>query len=77
MNPAGETAGAAPWPLLAADAVLGQIEAGVMCPTTMTYASIPALRRQPEIAAADSKRRPRRFFQDYRLSQLTKCTAKD
>jgi putative acyl-CoA dehydrogenase len=31
--------------------LLGQIEAGVMCPTTMTYASIPALRRQPEIAA--------------------------
>jgi putative acyl-CoA dehydrogenase len=32
--------------------LLGQIEAGVMCPTTMTYASVPALRRQPEIAAA-------------------------
>jgi putative acyl-CoA dehydrogenase len=31
--------------------LLGQIEAGVMCPTTMTYASMPALRRQPEVAA--------------------------
>ncbi len=31
--------------------LLGQVEAGVMCPTTMTYASVPALRRQPEIAA--------------------------
>jgi putative acyl-CoA dehydrogenase len=30
--------------------LFGQIEAGVMCPTTMTYACIPALRRQPEIA---------------------------
>ena len=27
--------------------LLGQIEAGVMCPTTMTYAAVPALRRQP------------------------------
>jgi putative acyl-CoA dehydrogenase len=31
--------------------LLGQIEAGVMCPTTMTYASVPALRRQAETAA--------------------------
>ena len=31
--------------------LLGQIEAGVMCPTTMTYAAVPALRRQPEVAA--------------------------
>ena len=31
--------------------LLAQVEAGVMCPTTMTYASVPALRRQPEIAA--------------------------
>jgi putative acyl-CoA dehydrogenase len=30
--------------------LLGQIEAGVMCPTTMTYAAVPALRRQPSIA---------------------------
>ena len=27
-----------------------QVEAGVACPTTMTYAAIPALRRQPELA---------------------------
>jgi putative acyl-CoA dehydrogenase len=31
--------------------LLGQIEAGVMCPTTMTYAAVPALRRQREVAA--------------------------
>ena len=30
MNPAGETAGTASWPLLASDVVLGQIEAGVV-----------------------------------------------
>jgi putative acyl-CoA dehydrogenase len=32
--------------------LLAQVEAGVLCPTTMTYASVPALRRQPELAAA-------------------------
>jgi len=31
--------------------LLTQAEAGVCCPITMTYASIPSLRRQPEIAA--------------------------
>jgi putative acyl-CoA dehydrogenase len=31
--------------------LLGQVEAGVMCPTTMTYAAVPALRRQRETAA--------------------------
>jgi putative acyl-CoA dehydrogenase len=31
--------------------LLGQIEAGVMCPTTMTYAAVPALRRHRETAA--------------------------
>ena len=31
--------------------MLVQIEAGVCCPMAMTYASIPALRNQPEIAA--------------------------
>ena len=30
---------------------LGQVEAGVTCPITMTYSAVPALRRQPEIAA--------------------------
>lgn len=29
-----------------------QIEAGVQCPTTMTYGVVPALRRQPDLAAA-------------------------
>jgi len=28
-----------------------QVEAGVQCPVTMTYGSVPALKRQPEIAA--------------------------
>jgi putative acyl-CoA dehydrogenase len=28
-----------------------QVEAGAQCPVTMTYGSVPALRRQPEIAA--------------------------
>ena len=31
--------------------LLTQAEAGVCCPITMTYAAVPALRRQPEIAA--------------------------
>ena len=32
-------------------AVFTQAEAGVMCPISMTYASVPALRHQPDIAA--------------------------
>ena len=35
----------------AALALFTQAEAGVMCPISMTYASVPALRHQPEIAA--------------------------
>jgi len=35
----------------AAAFMLVQIESGVQCPITMTYGSVPALRRQPEIAA--------------------------
>ncbi len=31
--------------------LLSQAEAGVMCPLSMTYASIPSLRRSPELAA--------------------------
>ena len=31
--------------------LLVQVEAGVMCPTTTTYAAVPALRQQPELAA--------------------------
>jgi putative acyl-CoA dehydrogenase len=31
--------------------MLVQIESGVQCPITMTYGAVPALRRQPEIAA--------------------------
>ncbi len=30
---------------------LSQVEAGVGCPLSMTYAAVPALRRQPELAA--------------------------
>jgi putative acyl-CoA dehydrogenase len=32
-------------------AVFTQAEAGVMCPVSMTYASVPALRHQPKLAA--------------------------
>ncbi len=47
--------------------LLGQIEAGVMCPTTMTYAAVPALRRHGEVAAEwepriVSRRYDRRFM---------------
>jgi putative acyl-CoA dehydrogenase len=43
-----------------------QIEAGTLCPTTMTYGSVPAVMRQPEIAAEwlprlFSRRYDRRF----------------
>lgn len=31
--------------------MLGQVEAGVGCPLSMTYAAVPALRHQPEVAA--------------------------
>ncbi len=31
--------------------VMCQVEAGVQCPVTMTYGSVPALKHQPEIAA--------------------------
>jgi putative acyl-CoA dehydrogenase len=42
--------------------MLVQIESGVQCPITMTYGSVPALRRQPEIAA---EWLPRIFSRDY------------
>jgi putative acyl-CoA dehydrogenase len=32
--------------------LLNQVEAGVCCPMAMTYAAVPVLRRQPELAAA-------------------------
>ena len=32
--------------------LLAQVEAGVMCPISMTYASVPALRLEPSLAAA-------------------------
>jgi putative acyl-CoA dehydrogenase len=31
--------------------MMAQVEAGVCCPMTMTYAALPALRHQPEVAA--------------------------
>src|SRR6266446_6230190 len=46
----------------AAAFMLVQIESGVQCPITMTYGSVPALRRQPEIAA---EWLPRIFARDY------------
>jgi putative acyl-CoA dehydrogenase len=30
----------------------GQVESGICCPLTMTYAAVPALRAEPEVAAA-------------------------
>jgi putative acyl-CoA dehydrogenase len=42
--------------------MLVQIESGVQCPITMTYGAVPALRRQPEIAA---EWLPRIFTRDY------------
>jgi putative acyl-CoA dehydrogenase len=42
--------------------MLVQIESGVQCPITMTYGAVPALRRQPEIAA---EWLPRIFSRDY------------
>ena len=32
--------------------LLGQVEAGVCCPLSMTFAAVPALRAEPELAAA-------------------------
>ena len=31
--------------------LLGQVEAGVCCPLSMTFAAVPALRAQPDVAA--------------------------
>jgi putative acyl-CoA dehydrogenase len=36
---------------MALEYMLVQAEPGVCCPTTMTYASVPALRKQPDLAA--------------------------
>ena len=33
--------------------LMGQVEAGVLCPTTMTYGAAPILLRQPQICGAD------------------------
>ena len=32
--------------------MLTQVEPGVCCPITMTYAAVPALRREPDLADA-------------------------
>ncbi|MGH6947438.1 MAG: acyl-CoA dehydrogenase family protein [Kiloniellales bacterium] len=36
---------------MALEYLLVQVEAGVCCPITMTYAAVPALRKQPDLAA--------------------------
>jgi len=36
---------------MALEYLLAQVEAGVCCPITMTYAAVPALRKQPDLAA--------------------------
>ena len=38
-----------------ADACCCQAEAGIGCPISMTYAVVPALRKQPELAASGSR----------------------
>src|SRR3954453_3851528 len=44
-----------------------QVEAGVMCPISMTYAAIPALRKSPELAA---EWEPRLTLPDYERGAL-------
>jgi putative acyl-CoA dehydrogenase len=46
-----ETAGGAHVARAAGFVLLGQVEAGVGCPLSMTYAAVPALRAEPELAA--------------------------
>jgi putative acyl-CoA dehydrogenase len=45
-----------------------QVEAGVMCPISMTYAAVPALRKSPELAA---EWEPRMTLPDYERGSLS------
>src|SRR4051794_17880097 len=45
-----------------------QVEAGVMCPISMTYAAVPALRKNPELAA---EWEPRLTMPDYERGALS------
>jgi putative acyl-CoA dehydrogenase len=45
-----------------------QVEAGVMCPISMTYAAVPALRKNPELAA---EWEPRLTLPDYERGSLS------
>ncbi len=51
----------------AASMLLGQVESGVMCPISMTYSAIPALRAQPELAAEWEPRLLSRSYDGERL----------
>jgi len=44
--------------------VFGQVNAGVMCPVSMTYSAIPALREEPELAADWEPRLTRASYDD-------------
>jgi putative acyl-CoA dehydrogenase len=48
--------------------VFSQVNAGVMCPISMTYSAVPALRRQPELAA---EWEPRLTLPDYDRGALS------
>src|SRR5881227_3382106 len=48
--------------------VFGQVNAGVMCPVSMTYSAVPALRMNPELAA---EWEPRLTLPDYERGSLS------
>jgi putative acyl-CoA dehydrogenase len=50
--------------------VFGQVNAGVMCPVSMTYAVIPALREAPELAEEWEPRLTRPSYDDGALSGM-------
>ncbi|MFN2617864.1 MAG: acyl-CoA dehydrogenase family protein [Thermoleophilaceae bacterium] len=50
--------------------VWGQVDAGVMCPVSMTYSAIPALRRAPELAEEWEPRLVRPSYADGALAGM-------
>jgi putative acyl-CoA dehydrogenase len=50
--------------------VFGQVNAGVMCPVSMTYAVIPALREQPDLAAEWEPRLTKPDYDDGALAGM-------
>jgi len=51
-------------------AVWGQVNSGVMCPVSMTYSVIPALREQPELASEWEERLTRPSYDDGALAGM-------